>query len=213
MKIVKFSLRDADGVSHVYEVKLFPVAESVRLQLICAQPLIRAVGKLAATIAPALKSLPGGEGEQEVNIRELLSNVDWEAAPEILTSIPEMVEARGGAQLVNEIFAHTTRLVPVDMLKGQPTIGDKPINPYHPQELKDPAQQEHAFGDGNYLEYWQAAAMVLLVNFTRYGRDGSPSWKTLVGKLTLGVWQPYPTSTETTRPSSDMQTAKPQPSH
>lgn len=212
MKIVKFSLNDADGVAHTYEVELFSVKENVKLQLMCAQPLIKAIGKLAATIAPALRGLPGGEGEQEINVREVLSNVDWQSAPEILLSIPEMIEQRGGPDLVTRIFAQTTRLVPIEMLKGRPTISDKPVDPYHRQELELEEHQEHAFGDGNYAEYWQAAAMVLLVNFSRYGRDGSPSWRQLVKKLTLGVWTPYPMSTGTARPSGDTQTDRIPPS-
>jgi hypothetical protein len=186
VKTVHFDLKDVDGVSHTYNVELFSVAQNAKLQLMCARPLLKAVGKLASVIAPAFRDLKDA-GIENVNALQIFTAVDWGEATDALLAIPEMLEGRGGAALVTEIFERTERMIPIPALQGLPTATDQSIPTAHPQALKSAQEQDAAFGDGNMAEYWQAAAMVLVVNFTRYGRHGSKGLSELVKKLTLGA--------------------------
>jgi hypothetical protein len=216
VKTVYFDLKDADGVSHAYEVDLYSVAENAKLQLMCAGPLLQALGRLAAVVRPALQAVPKGTTMENLDMAsalKILGNADLESLPESLMAFPEMIEARGGPDLVTRIFAGTRRCIPIPALQGLPTAaGDDAIPSDHKQALADPVQQDAAFGDGNMGEYWQAAAMVLIVNFTRFGRRGSQPLSGLIKKLTLGIVDLSPVNTETQKPSPDSMTVKGPPS-
>jgi len=214
VKTVHFDLKDVDGVVHAYEVDLFTVAEQARLQIICAKPLFRALGKVGTVISPALKSIPAGITPADLDMAavvKIMAHADLEAAAEALMSIPEMLVEQKGPDLITRIFAGTRRCVEIPALQGLPTASDEPIPTAYKQELRDSAAQDQAFGDGNMAEYWQAAAMVLIVNFTQYGRKGSRPLSDLLGKLTGGILTLSPKSTETEKPSSGATSEKPQP--
>ncbi len=204
MKTVEFQLKDADGLEHTYKVELFSVAENVKYQLMIAGPLMQAVGRTVAAVLPAVSGKKIGDVLKDMDaLVNALQGVDWTAAPDAVTVIPEMIEARGGAALVTRIFSKTVRLTAIPELQSVATAsGDGAIDSDLRQPLESPEQQDAAFGDGNYAEYWAAMAMVLIVNFTRYGRNGSGSWKGLVGTLTGGLVTPLTPTTATPPPSS-----------
>jgi hypothetical protein len=207
MKTVTFELADADDNLHTYEVELFSVDENARLQLMFGQPLIRAVGNLAATLAPVVQSgavdLDGGE----IDVKAVLGAVGWHDAPDVLLPVISEIEARGGPEQVARIFERTTRLVPSPDLEGLPVADGNPIDPNFRQQLKKPEMRDMAFGDGNMYEYWRAAAMVLLVNFTRYGRQGSPSLSGLFKRLIDSFFPASPKSTATPAPNAEQPNA------
>jgi hypothetical protein len=133
---------------------------------------------------------------------EVLRKVDWTLAPGALIVIPEMIEARGGAALVAQIFAHTYRQIPIPELQNVATAhGDGEINSDYEQHLALPEKRDEAFGDGGSAEYWRAAAMVLIVNFTRFGRKGSGSLSGLAESLIAAAATPS-TVTSATAPLS-----------
>jgi len=201
MKTVKFELADADDNVRVYEVELFSVDENARLQLLFGQPLIRAVGNLAATLAPAVQSgavdLDGGE----IDVKAVLGAVGWHDAPDVLLPVIEQIEAKGGPALVAQIFERTTRLVPIAELQDLPVAEGNPVDSDFRQPLKDSRMRDMAYGDGNMAEYWKAAAMVLLVNFTRHGRQGSQSLSSLFKTLIGGFFTASQKNTATQAPS------------
>jgi hypothetical protein len=215
MKTVEFEIKDSLGVFHTYEVDLFSVAENARLQIICARPLIRVLGKVGAVLRPAFAAIPEGMSASDLDIAavvKIISSADIEAAADALLSIPEMLEEKQGPELVTRIFAGTRRLVEIPALQGQPTVGDQQVPTAIKQDLRDPSHQDAAFGDGNMAEYWHAAAMVLIVNFTQYGRKGSMPLSALLGKLTGGIFSLSPTSTETQPQNNAAKTAAVPPS-
>ena len=215
MKTVNFKLKDADGLEHEYEVVLFSVAENVKLQLMVAGPLMEAAGRALATVLPAITGKKIGDVLKDMStLVAALRLVDWTSAPAALTVIPEMIEARGGATLITKIFNSTTRLTAIPELQNIATAsGDGELDSDLRQPLADPVHQDAAFGDGNFRDYWTAAAMVLIVNFTRHGRNGSGSLKGLVGTLTGGLVTPSTPTTGTTPPSSGSAKGSQSPPH
>ncbi len=159
--------------------------------------MVRLIGALAPAFA---------DGEVDLTdtsaLTKRLNKIDFAQAPEALAILMEMVEKQGGPDLVTRVWDRTVRLEPIPEAKGQPQIGDKPVKQNIRYELKDPSVQDHIFGDANFGEYWMAFVMVLLVNFTRYGRTGSPSWKAGLEKLTGGLWSQSENETERPRPAS-----------
>lgn len=169
MNQITFTLDDADGVEHLYEVELYSVAEGAALQLMLSQPLIRLVGALGEALMQALA--PG-----KLGFLQRVQLVKWDRVLDTLPALPEMIEKRGGPDLFNRVFARTKRVI---------TVPDADGNKVEiRQDLKDSAMRDQAFADGNYLELWSASVAVLLVNFTRHGRGGSLSWKRLLSSAT-----------------------------
>ena len=201
MKIARFELEDCEATSHTYEVELFSCDENARLQLMCATPLLRAVGRLIGAITPALgeDGLQGAMGSMDGMI-QALGKMDWTEVPEALAAIPEEIEKRGGPALVAEIFARTTRLTPVPELQSLPSVDDRKIETDLRQRLKLAGDRDLAFGDGNFAEYWAAVGMVLAVNFTRIGRSGSATWRDALRTLTGGLLTQSSLTTETPGP-------------
>lgn len=200
MKIVNFELNDVDGKRHRYEVELFSCDEQARYQLMLGGALVQAVGQLAAQIAPLVKSGAIDFDKGNFNLGEILGEVDWQGIPKIMLPMIEEIERRKGPALVAEIFARTSRLIEVEEHKGLPVADGQPVDPYIRAPLSDPAQRDLAYSDGNLAEYWKAAAMVLIVNFTRHGRNGSLGLNELVSMLTFGIVTPSDTPNETTEP-------------
>lgn len=201
MKTVKFSLKDSEGQSHQYEVELFSCDENARLQLIVSKPLLQMIGSVIAALVPAIAD--GVTLDDLDAISGMLSKIDWLSAPGALTPLPEMIEERGGPDLVARIFERTARLLPVPELQGATTAtGDAAIDPNLRLHLKLASARDEAFGDGNMAEYWAAAAMVLIVNFTKLGRSELIDWKQLVERLTGGILKPSKTSTREPRKDS-----------
>jgi hypothetical protein len=206
MKTVSFQLKDVEGVEHTYEVELFSCDENVRFQLMLSTPLINAIVNAVATLAPAF-----ADGASIDDLASAAMKVNWLTAPGVFEPIPAMIEARGGAGLIAEIFQNTQRLIPIPNLKGQPTVTDSPVDSDFRQHLKNADDRDQAFGDGNYAEYWQAAAMVVLVNFTRHGRGASVNWKALLSSVTGGLLTPSMMATETETQKNGGSTDRPQP--
>jgi hypothetical protein len=212
MKTVDFHLTDADGEQHKYVVELFNCDESVRLQLMVAAPLFDLVGQLLSALVPAL-----GKGKLSELLKSTdaiaagLQRVDWSTLPGALSALPAAIEERGGPVLIERVFAKTTRLVPIPEAQGAPSVTDgEPVTDVR-QQLAQSDWRDLAFGDGNYAELWSAFVMVLVVNFTRYGRNGSPGLKSAVETLTAGLVTVSPRSTETTAPKSGTSSASSQP--
>jgi hypothetical protein len=207
MKTVEFQLKDVEGVEHTYEVELFSCDENVRFQLMLSTPLINAIVNAVATLAPAF-----ADGASIDDLASAAMKVNWLTAPGVFEPIPAMIEARGGADLIAEIFQNTQRLIPIPNLKkGQPTVTDSAIDSDFRQHLKESDARDQAFGDGNFAEYWQAAAMVVLVNFTRHGRGASINWKQLLSSVTGGLLTPSMMATGTETQKSGGNIDRPQP--
>lgn len=193
MSIARFSLKDCHGVLHDYEVERFSVDENARFQLLLSAPLFKAISRAVAVLAPAIKGGKLGEAMEEGTIKAMafaLSDANWADAAHVLTPLPAMILAEGGPALVAEILNKTTRLVPIEAMKNQtaPTVtGDAPPATHMRLELGRPEHRNQAFGAGNMAEYWKAAAMVLIANFTPSGPDGSVDWRNAVSDLTGGV--------------------------
>ncbi len=172
MKKLDFVLRDCEGEEHRYETELFSCDEAVSLQLLIAQPLLRAIGKIGAGVAPGFAAIDG-KGK---TIPEVIAAMDLSGLSEALPEVPRMLEERGGPELIARIFKRTVRIhYAPDAESGKHEMR---------QALKDSHHRDAAFADGNYLELWQAVAMVLAVNFTRSGRNGFESLKELFSTLT-----------------------------
>ena len=202
MSIAKFSLTDCQGVEHQYEVTRFTVFENAEFQLMLGAPLMRAVASAIGTIVPILQdqevrdeiagALPaaGASGNVTVSIATIakaLGAANWQQAAGVLEPIPEMIIAQDGPALVTRIFKHTQRLTLVKELQGQPSVGEEVVDPNLREKLGTTEGQESAFGEGNMAEYWKAAVMVLVANFTPSGPDGSVNWKGAVSALTGGI--------------------------
>lgn len=202
MSIAKFSLTDCHGVEHAYEVTRFTVDENAAFQLMLGEPLIKAVASVINTLVPIIQdeetraeiiaALPGdGEKKQAaVNVQTIaraLAAANWQSVAEVLLPLPEMIIAEGGPALVVRIFAKTERLTPILELQNQPNVGDEVLDPNHRQHLGNADDRNQAFGEGNMVEYWKAAAMVLVANFSPSGPDGSVSWKGAVSSMTGGI--------------------------
>jgi hypothetical protein len=209
VSIAKFSLTDCHGVEHQYEVTRFSVRENAEFQLMLGSPLLNAVSSVIRTLVPIIQDeeivselrdmMPSKEQLAEavrggkktpVNVKAIakaLGAANWQAAAGVLAPIPEMIIAQGGPDLVTRIFAKTERLTPVKELQGQPSVGEEVVDPNFREKLSTEAGQDSAFGDGNMREYWTAAVMVLVANFTPSGPDGSVSWKGAVSSLTGGI--------------------------
>lgn len=202
MSIAKFSLTDCHGAERAYEVTRFTVDENAAFQLMLGEPLIKAVASVINTLVPIIQNeetraeiiaaLPAdGEKKQvAVNVQTIaraLAAANWQSVAEVLLPLPEMIIAQGGPALVARIFAKTERLTPIPELQGQPSVSDEAIDPNHRQKLGNAADRDQAFGEGNMREYWLAAAMVLVANFSPSGPDGSVSWKGAVSSMTGGI--------------------------
>lgn len=202
MSIAKFSLTDCKGAEHQYEVTRFTVYENAEFQLMLGAPLMRAVASAINTIVPILQdtevrdeiaaALPkGGEsGKVTVSVATIakaLGAANWQDAAGVLAPIPELIIANEGPALITKIFAKTERLTPIPELQGQPSIGEEVVDPNFREKLGTAAGQDSAFGEGNMAEYWKAAVMVLVANFTPSGPDGSVNWKGAVSSLTGGI--------------------------
>lgn len=202
MSIAKFSLTDCHGVAHAYEVERFTVRENAEFQLMLGAPLIKAIGNVINTLVPIIQdeetrteligALPGDGEKKKVSVNvasiaKALGKANWQAAAEVLLPLPEMIMAQGGPDLVTRIFAKTDRLTTVPELQGLPNVGGEVVDPNLRQHLGQEAGQEQAFGEGNMAEYWKAAAMVLVANFSASGPDGSINWKGAVATLTGGI--------------------------
>jgi hypothetical protein len=204
MKTVEFDLKDADGESHRYEVELFSCDENVALQLIIAAPLMQTIGRTLAAVLPAVEGQAMSDVFKDMDsLSEALRRVDWTRAPDALISIPQMIEAQGGPALVQRIWAKTYRLLPIAELQNVATAhGDGKIESDYRQHLALAPERDNAFGDGNFAEYWQAVAMVLIVNFTRFGRNGSGSLSGLAESLMSAAAIPSHPTTGTAPPSN-----------
>ena len=212
MKIVEFELKDAEGVSHRYRVELFSCDESVRLQLMVARPLFDMIGQLLGALVPALGKSKLSELLGSLDgIATGLQLIDWTTLPGALAALPAAIEDRGGPVLIERVFAKTTRLVPIPEAQGLASVSDGPVVTDMEQKIASSDWRDVAFGDGNFAELYQAFGMVLIVNFTRYGRSGSKDWRGIVETLTGGLVTRLTPSTETTAPSSGSKTANQQP--
>lgn len=202
MSIAKFSLTDCRGVEHAYEVTRFSVYENAEFQLMLGAPLMRAVASAIGTLVPILQdsevrdeiaaALPkdGKSGKVTVSVATIakaLGAANWQEAAGVLEPIPEMIIAQGGPALVTKIFAKTERLTPIPELQGQPSVGEEVVDLNFREKLGTAPGQDSAFGEGNMAEYWKAAAMVLIANFTPSGPNGSVDWKGAVSALTGGI--------------------------
>lgn len=203
MSIAKFSLKDCHGVEHQYEVTRFTVDEQAAFQLKLGAPLMEGIAAAISTLVPIAQNeevrneimgaLPGGGSGQGAvtlslaTIAKALSSANWQGAADVLVPLPRMILEQGGPGFIAEIFAKTERLIPVPELQNQPTVGEKPVDPNLRQKLGNAADRDAAFGDGNMKEYWKAAAMVLVANFTPSGPNGSIDWKGAVASLTGGI--------------------------
>jgi len=195
MKVVHFTLSDADAVEHLYDVELFGVAEQAALQLMSAQPILEVVGQLGRVFAQAI----GGGAMTAETVMERLGGVDTQGLLKTLPAVPRLIEDRGGPELVTRIFRRTTRHSSAKDSAGG-TVDLK-------MPLADASNQDNAFADGNMSEYWLAMLGVLTVNFTRRGRGESLSWKKLLSAATGGLLRPSSQSTATPLPSSDTKIA------
>lgn len=192
MSIAKFTLEDCSGVAHEYEVTRFTVDENAEFQLLLGEPLIKAVARTIAVLAPVLKE--GGLGEAMETgtlsaLAEALSGADWGAASDVLTPLPKMIMDQGGPQLIARIFSKTIRKVPIQAMVDQPTptLTETPVDNHMRLELGKAEHRDQAYGNGNMGEYWKAAAMVLVANFTANGPDGSVNWKDAFANMTGGL--------------------------
>ncbi len=186
MKTVEFELNDADGKPHRYAVELFSVDQNIRYQLMLAKPLIQAVGKAVAALSPVLGGLLGEEKQEDGWLLDAVQQIDWATAPDALSVIPEMLEARGGPVIVAELLSQTKRYMTADATVSVPVVGDQvPEQPHLMMGVA--ANRDLAYGDGNYGELWSAVAAVVLVNFTRSGRNGSLNWRDALTSLTGGL--------------------------
>jgi hypothetical protein len=196
VKTVEISLTDVDGAEHRYQIELFSCDESVRLQLIVAQPLLKALGQIAAGVAPGLAA---GEGE-DVPLLQRIAAMDLSSLSEALPEIPRMLEERGGPELIQQIFKRTKR----DMH----AVDSDGVVHEHMAPLSAANNRDDAFADGNFLEYWQAVASVLLVNFTRHGRNGSLSSSDLLSAVTGGLIRRTKAATTTNGKGNAQQSAE-----
>jgi hypothetical protein len=200
VSIAKFSLTDCHGAEHQYEVIRFTVDEQAAFQLKLGAPLMEGVAAAISTLVPIfqdeevrseiMSGLPDGKGQASISfetIAKALSSANWQNAADVLVPLPKMILEQGGPQFIAEIFAKTERLTPLDELKGRPTVTEDPIDPNFRLRLWKVDERNAAFGDGNMGEYWKAAAMVLVANFSPTGPDGSVSWKGAVSSLTGGI--------------------------
>jgi hypothetical protein len=181
-------------VAHEYEVERFSVDEQARLQLLLGEPLFEAIAKAVSTLAPVIQE--GGvrkamEGGTLSEMAKALSGANWGEAAGVLTPLPKMILDQGGPRLVAQILSKTTRLVPVDALrdKPMPSLTDSDASRDLRQNLGDENDRNQAYGDGNMGEYWKAAAMVLLANFTPTGPTGFVDWKQSLQSMTGGILQ------------------------
>lgn len=202
MSIAKFNLTDCHGVEHAYEVTRFTVDEQATFQLKLGAPLMEGVAAAINTLVPIIQNeevrseimaaLPG-DGEKKnvtINVQTIakaLSSADWQSAANVLMPLPKMIMAQGGPTFIAEIFAQTDRLTAIPELQGQPNVGGEVIDTNLRQKLGKADDRDAAFGEGNMAEYWKAAAMVLVANFSPSGPDGSVSWKGAVASLTGGI--------------------------
>ncbi len=200
MSIAKFTLIDCHGVEHAYEVERFTVDENAEFQLMLGAPLMQGVANAVNTLVPILQdaeirdSLTGAvssnTGSVTVSIDTIakaLGAANWHSAAAVLMPLPEMIIQQGGPAMVARIFAKTERLTPIPELQGQPNVGGEVIDPNLRDKLGTPQGRDAAFGDGNMREYWKAAVMVLVANFTPSGADGLTDWKGAVAGLTGGI--------------------------
>lgn len=190
MSVAKFTLEDCKGVVHEYEVTRFTVDENAEFQLLLGEPLLKAVARAIGARAPVIKEGGLGDAMEEGSLSALagaLSGANWGAAAEILTPIPKMIIEQGGSQLVAKIFAKTIRKIPIRAMQGQPTISESGVSDTMNLELWRAEHRDQAYGEGNMGEYWKAACMVLIANFTPSGPDGSVNWKTALQNMTGGL--------------------------
>jgi hypothetical protein len=190
VSLAKFSLKDCNGVEHEYEVERFSVDEQADLQLKLGEPLMKALARTVAVLAPAMKSGGLGKAMQGGNLGEMakaLSDARWSEAADILTPLPKMIMAQGGPKMIAYVFSKTVRLIPVEGMRGQPTVTDQAPEHNMRQHLGDAGDRDLAFGEGNMGEYWRAAGMVLLANFTPPGPNGYVDWKRSLSSMTGGL--------------------------
>lgn len=203
MKRVNFELNDVDGKRHRYEVELFSCDEQARYQLMLGGSLIEGIGQLAAQLAPLVKSGAIDFDAGSFNLGDILGEVDWQGVPKIILPMIAEIERRGGSKVVADIFARTWRLTEVPEHRNLPVADGQPVDKDIRSHLADSGQRDLAFSDGNMAEYWKAAAMVLIVNFTRHGRNGSLGLNELVSMLTFGIVDPSAPANETQEPNTD----------
>ncbi len=200
--IAKFSLTDCHGVERQYEVTRFSADEQAEFQLKLGAPLIEGVAAAINTLVPIIQNeeireellggMPGDGEKKQItisvkSIAKALGSANWQGVAEVLTPLPKMILAQGGPAFIAEIFAKTDRLTPIKELQNQPNVGGPLVDPNYRQHLSKSEDRDAAFGEGNMREYWMAAAMVLVANFTPSGPDGSVSWKGAVSSLTGGI--------------------------
>jgi hypothetical protein len=203
MSEVSFELEDVHGESHQYKVELFSVDTNANMQLMFIGPVMQSIGRVVEAVAPAMEGqsvedlLSGGWG----NVAAVLRKVDWGKVPDAVAILSGVIKDNGGSELVAQIMCQTKRYYHMKEIASAPTISDK--QPEQPcLDLSKASDRTMAF-EGNYGEYWSAALMVLLVNFTQFGRSGSANLKSALGLLTLGVLNPSGKSEETEKPRSD----------
>lgn len=192
MSVARFTLKDCHGVEFEYQVTRFSVDENAEFQLLLGEPLLKAIARAIEVLAPAIREGELGPALESGTLQSLaegLSGANWGAASEILTPIPRMIIAQGGPALIARIFSKTVRKVPIAAMATQaaPALTETPVADHMRLELGNPAHRDQAFGDGNMAEYWKAACMVLVANFTANGPDGSVNWKNALKNMTGGL--------------------------
>jgi hypothetical protein len=203
MSEVSFELEDVHGEVHRYVVDLFSVDTNANMQIMFIGPVMQSIGRIIGALGPALEGktidqvLNGGWPE----FAAILRGVDWVKAPDAINILSDVIKANGGSELVAQILCQTKRYYHVPEIASAPTISDK--QPEQPHlDLSKPADRTLAY-DGNMGEYWKAAFMVLMVNFTQLGRSGLTSLNDALGLLTLGTLKRSEKTEETAKPKSD----------
>jgi hypothetical protein len=203
MTTVNFELDDAQGVSHKYEVELFSVDVNANLQLKFVGPVMQAIGRVIMAAAPAMgdKSMAEVLSADYGEIAAMLKRIDWVKAPEAVAILSDVIQANNGSDLVAQILCQTKRYYHLPEIADAPTITNSvPRQPC--LDLAKATDRTTAF-ERNYGEYWSAALMVLLVNFTQSGSSGSTSLKDAFETLTLGVFKQSEKTEETPEPKGD----------
>lgn len=191
--IAKFKLEDCNGKEFEYEVTRFTVDEQAKLQLILGEPLFEAVSQALATLAPIMQKGEAGKIFETNNLSDMgkaLSGANWTQAAKILSPIPKMILEKGGPALIEQVFSKTIRKVPIEAAQSQtmPVINEDSAPKKDLElDLGNPGHRDQAYGNGNMGEYWKAAAMVLVANFTQSGQSGYVTWKDGIKALTGGM--------------------------
>ena len=130
----KFELTDSQGVSHKYSVMLHPASAGVRLSV----ELVRLLGPTLLAFADVSVNGPIGDAD----VAEILSKIDMSTLSSAFAALEDVDSDR----LLAQIFAQTAR-------GGHGLTSGGALN-----ETFNNAYR------GNYLEMWQAAVKVVVLN-------------------------------------------------